>query len=140
MTSPQAEVLSTFKQQMADYARGQRLVALRGHRSQEDVAYELGVSAKSLRAWEHGGKIRWENAKRVGAFYGIDPETLVTREEADEETPDLLGISPSIDAQLQEVLREVTQLRADMSTLLAWIEADQEDTLKKLRRRNDVQS
>lgn len=55
-TSLGAEKLARFERQMADYARGQLLVGLRErrHLSQEDAAYQIGVTAKSLRAWEHG--------------------------------------------------------------------------------------
>jgi DNA-binding XRE family transcriptional regulator len=81
-TSRNAEKLARFRQQMADFARGQLFTDLREgrHLNQEDAAHEIGVSVKSLRAWEHGGKIRWPNAKRAGAFYKVDPERLVSRE------------------------------------------------------------
>lgn len=67
---------------MADYARGELLRRLRDgrHLSQERAALEIGVSTKTLREWEHGGKIHWKNAKRVAAFYGQDPEMLVSRD------------------------------------------------------------
>jgi transcriptional regulator with XRE-family HTH domain len=80
-TSQIADKLATFGEQMADFARGEQLRDLRKalHLSQEDAAHEIGVSTKSLRAWEKGGKIKWENAQAAGAFYGVDPETLVTR-------------------------------------------------------------
>jgi transcriptional regulator with XRE-family HTH domain len=74
--------LATFRDQMADYARAEKLRELRdaAHLSQEHVAHEVGVSTKTIRSWEHGGKIRWENAKRLGAFYGVDAEELVSRD------------------------------------------------------------
>lgn len=80
--SQNAERIRNFRQQMADYARGERLRELREakHASQETVAFEVGVSTKTLRAWEHGGKIRWENAKRLAGYFGEDPEVLVARE------------------------------------------------------------
>lgn len=67
---------------MADYARAERLRDLREetHLSREKVAGEIGVTTKTLYAWENGGSIRWENAKKLAAFYGVDPESLVTRE------------------------------------------------------------
>lgn len=67
---------------MADHARGETFRRLREerHLSQEDAAHELGVSVKTVRAWEHGKGIKWENAKVAGRFYGVDPETLVDRE------------------------------------------------------------
>lgn len=84
-TSHNADKLATFRQQMADFARGQRLRALRDerHLSQEDAAHEIGVSTKALRAWEKGGKIKWPNAKAAGRFYKVDPESLVARDNDD---------------------------------------------------------
>jgi transcriptional regulator with XRE-family HTH domain len=81
-SSPNAEKLARFRRQMADFARGERLRQLREarHLSQEDAAHEIGVSVKSVRSWEHGGGIKWENAKTAGEFYAVDPESLVTRE------------------------------------------------------------
>src|SRR2546423_8259165 len=81
--SQNAERLATFREQMADYVRGERLLELRErkHASQEAAAFEVGVSTKAYRAWEKGGKIKWENAQRVASFYEVDPETLVSREE-----------------------------------------------------------
>lgn len=98
---------------MADFARGQLLVELRDarHLNQEDAAHEIGVSTKSLRAWEHGGKIRWPNAERVGAFYGIDPERLVSRTEdgaSREPTPDLAAtFNGTMPADLHEQLADL---------------------------------
>jgi DNA-binding XRE family transcriptional regulator len=116
MTSQTAQRLTTFRQQMADFARGQLLVDLRErrHLSQEDAAHEIGVSTKSLRAWEHGGKIRWPNAKRVGAFYAVDPESLVSRD-APGETPDVLGtfngeLPADLDIRLARLERGVQRL------------------------------
>ena len=107
--SPNALRLATFRQQMADYARGQRLRELRErkHESQENVAYGLGVSVKTIRSWEHGGKIRWLNAKRLGAFYGVDAESLVSREElsAEEIGPALAG-----DDQLDRIEEKLDQV------------------------------
>jgi transcriptional regulator with XRE-family HTH domain len=70
---------------MSDYARGEHIRDLRErrHLSQEDVAHEVGVSTKTIRLWEKGGAIKWENAKRLAAFYEVEPDKLVTREEAD---------------------------------------------------------
>lgn len=74
--------LATFRDQMADYARAEHLRELRAatHLSREKVAAEIGVTTKTLFSWENGGKIRWPNAKKLGAFYGVDPESLVSRE------------------------------------------------------------
>lgn len=104
---------------MADYVRGERLRELRDakHESQENVAYAVGVSAKALREWEHGGKIRWENAKKLGAFYGVDPETLVSREAPDEDvpvpTPDPFatnGHATDLSARVDEIAERVNEL------------------------------
>jgi transcriptional regulator with XRE-family HTH domain len=71
-TSLRADALVTLRQQMADFARAERLRDLRDarHLSQEDAAHEIGVSVKSLRAWEKGGGIRWENALLLKARTG----------------------------------------------------------------------
>jgi transcriptional regulator with XRE-family HTH domain len=110
-TSLRANALVTLRQQMADFARAERLRDLRDarHLSQEDAAHEIGVSVKSLRAWEKGGGIRWENAKSVALFYGVDPETLVSRErDADDPTPDVLAaLSPTTIDELREKLDQV---------------------------------
>jgi transcriptional regulator with XRE-family HTH domain len=81
-TSHNAERLASFRQQMADFARGERLRKLREgrHLSQEDAAHEIGVSVKSLRSWEKGSGIRWNNAQAAAEFYGVEPESLVSRE------------------------------------------------------------
>jgi transcriptional regulator with XRE-family HTH domain len=74
--------LATFRDQMADYARAERLRELRSatHLSREKVAGEIGVTTKTLYEWENGGKIRWPNAKKLAAFYGVEPEGLVSRD------------------------------------------------------------
>lgn len=110
-------MLATFRQQMADYVRGEELVALREarHLTQEKAAHEIGTTAKSLRSWEKGGTIRWENAKKLAAFYKVDAHTLVTREPTD--TPNVLdslnGKSQldRIEEKLDELLRRREQDR-----------------------------
>ena len=107
---------TTFLDQMADYARGERLRELRERRrmSQEHVAGEVGVSTKTVWSWEHGGKIKWANAQRIAAFYGMDPEELVTRDLAD--TPDMLGTlngngpALSLEERLDEIDRKLDEL------------------------------
>lgn len=108
-TSKNEERLRRFHEQMADYARGEQLRQLREnqHESQERVAFELGVSPKSLRQWEHGGKIRWENAKRLGAFYGVDPEGLVSRETPEPGAEPALTQLDRIESKLDRVLDEL---------------------------------
>lgn len=106
--------LATFQQQMADFARADQLVQLRERKrlSQENAAHEIGVSAKSLRAWEHGGGIRWHNVKKLAAFYGVKPESLVVQEpDRAQPTPDLMpslngnGQLDRIEAMLRTLLR-----------------------------------
>ena len=74
--------MARFRQQMADHARGERLRTLRTDRrlNQEDAAHEIGVSTKTLRTWEKGGPIRWDNAKAAAEFYEVDARSLVERE------------------------------------------------------------
>lgn len=105
-SSRNAASLDTFRQQMADFARGQRLKELRedAHLSQEDAAHKIGVSTKSVRVWEKGGKIKWANAKKAAALYKVDAESLVTREEgvaswgvASDEEPQLDRIEAKLD-------------------------------------------
>lgn len=107
-SSQNAGSLATFREQMADYARAERLRELRRakHLSRERVASEIGVSTKTLYAWENGAKIKWENAQKAGAFYGVDPETLVSRASSSE---GVAGEEPEeqldrIEAKLDELL------------------------------------
>jgi transcriptional regulator with XRE-family HTH domain len=104
---------------MADFARGELLIQLREgrHLSQEDAAHEVGVSVKSLRAWEHGGKIRWPNAKRVAGFYNVDPERLVSREEPDAETPELMDTLNG-DMPEQELRAQLTEINDKLDAIL----------------------
>ena len=93
---------------MADFARGEQLVLLRErrHLSQEEAAHQIGVSAKSLRGWEHGKAIRWENAKRVARFYKVKAEELVSREVAVVSDLDLRADQiDRIEEKLDEILR-----------------------------------
>lgn len=99
---------------MADYVRGERLRALReaAHLSQETLAYEIGVSTKSVRTWEKGGRIRWHNAKSLGVFFGEDPEQLVSREFA---APATVNDPPEVPAQLTELVEELRLLQAQLA-------------------------
>lgn len=112
-TSRNADRLVTFHQQMADFARGQRLRALRDerHLSQEDAAHEIGVTTKALRAWEKGGKIKWENAKSAGAFYGVDPESLVSRE-----VGSIPGVPGAEKSQLDRIEETLNAVLAELAT------------------------
>lgn len=110
--------LSTLRQQMADYARAERLRELReaSHLSREKVASEIGVSTKTLYAWENGGSIRWENTKKIAAFYEVEPESLVSRELVEPAASSENGSAPAdVDpAALQAQLNRIE----DMLTVL----------------------
>ncbi len=104
--------MATFREQMADFARAELLRQLReGARlSREKAAAEIGVSAKSLYAWEHGGKIKWVNAQKAGAFYGVDPESIVSRDEPGSKMAEMDFTETQLDrieAKLDEVLRRL---------------------------------
>lgn len=100
---------------MSDYARGAEFRRLRETKrlSQEDAAHELKVSVKTVRSWEHGGGIKWPNAQRVAAFYGVDPEDLVDRELAAPEDPEQLGrVEAKLDALTEKVAALDARVRA----------------------------
>lgn len=88
---------------MADYAKGDVLVALRKKTglSRERAAAEIGVTTKTLFTWEkENGGIRLENARRLAEFYGVDdPSTLLT---STEDGGDQLD---RIETKLDEIIR-----------------------------------
>lgn len=130
-TSRNAEMLATFRQQMADYVRGERLRALRkaAHLSQEEAAHQIQVSAKTYRTWEKGGGIRWPNALKVATFFNVDPESLVSRDEDAALIPDLSAVG---DDQLDRIERTVSEL-AEAVQLLAADNAKLRRTLEEMR-------
>lgn len=99
---------------MADFARGELLRDLRKsrHLSQDEAAHEIGVTERTLRAWERGGKIKWPNAKKAGAFYNVDPESLVQR---DQRPAALVAESEERD-QLDRIEGRLEALLAQLST------------------------
>lgn len=104
--------LVSFRAQMADYAKGDVLLMLRTRKrmSREAVAAELGVTTKTVYAWEkQNGGIRWEHARKLGSFYDVEPESLVTRD------PDEAAGVPSRE-QLDRIEETLTQL-AEQSTV-----------------------
>ena len=116
-TSSQAQLVARFRQQMADHARGERLKSLRTDRrlNQEDAAHEIGVSTKTLRTWEKGGPIKWENAKAAATFYEVEAESLVEREPGTSiatlaENPDQLN---RIERKLDEILDYISGRQAE---------------------------
>jgi len=115
---------------MADHARGEHLRKLRTELrlSQEDAAHEIGVSTKSLRTWEKGGPIKWENAKAAARFYEVDPEELVSREPGDlmeslngspVEAPSLQRVEDQIAALREELLAGQAEIRSALDALLS---------------------
>jgi transcriptional regulator with XRE-family HTH domain len=118
---------------MADFARGERIRQLREHRhlSQEDAAHQLGVSVKSLRAWEHGGGIRWRNAQALGELYGVSAEELVSREalNGNAEVIELVGATESA-----QILERLDRLEASLSELRQEIHSGRTRVLAELSR------
>lgn len=96
---------TTFREQMADYAKGEVLRELRKKTglSREKVAAEVGVTTKTLYSWEMlDGGIKVENARRLADFYGVvDAGTLIA---SSEEGGDQLDrIEQKLDAILQHL-------------------------------------
>lgn len=114
-TSQRAGTATTFREQMADYARGERLLELRAerHMSRENVAHEIGITTKTLYEREHDGAIKWENAKRIAKFYGEKPEDLVRRES-----------NAQVAAQ-QEVRAQLDRIEEKLDRVLATTESPQ---------------
>lgn len=106
--------LATFREQMTDYARGDVLLELRAQarKSRESVAAEIGVTTKTLFTWENkNGAIKWANAQKIATFYGVDAESLITRD-ADEAA----GL-PSRD-QLEQIQQAQVQINRKLDLLL----------------------
>jgi len=55
----------------------EKLIQLRGNRSQEEVAKALGISVSALSMYEQGNRIPRDEIKiRMAKYYGISIETL----------------------------------------------------------------
>lgn len=55
----------------------EKLIALRGERSQEEVAKALGISISALSMYEQGNRIPRDEVKiRMAEYYGISIEDL----------------------------------------------------------------
>lgn len=55
----------------------EKLIALRGDRSQEEVAKALGISVSALSMYEQGNRIPRDEIKiRMADYYGISIEDL----------------------------------------------------------------
>ena len=95
---------STFRQQMADYAKAEVLRELAAQHpdrpTQQAIADVAGVSLRAAQDWYAGKGINFEHAKRIAAFYGVDPESLVTRD-ADEAQQAHLALKPGPEMQGQ---------------------------------------
>jgi hypothetical protein len=77
---PQSEEAAT-RTVVADAAR---LVALRGGRSQTEVARGADITRKTLRSAEHGRPIYASTLRSLARYYGVDDEdTLLASSSAD---------------------------------------------------------
>lgn len=55
----------------------EQLIALRGNRSQEEVAKALGISISALSMYEQGNRIPRDEIKiKMAEYYGISIESL----------------------------------------------------------------
>lgn len=117
--SRHALAVATFHEQMADFARRERLVRLREarHLSQEDAAHGVGVTTKSLRAWEKGGAIRWHNAQKLAKFYGVEPESIVQHEstKGSGDAPDLMAFLENDTSQLDRIEAKLDDLLTQLA-------------------------
>ncbi len=120
--------MARFRQQMADYARGERLKELREakHLSQEEAAHQIGVSTKAYRTWEKGGKMKWPNAKSAGRVLGASAETLVTRDDEDVVTADEVQEAASLNEVLAKLAAVQSTLK-EQQLLLETLLRKQED-------------
>lgn len=56
---------------------GQKLLALRGRRSREEVAGFLEISVSALQMYENGRRVPRDNIKvRLADFYGVSVQSL----------------------------------------------------------------
>jgi transcriptional regulator with XRE-family HTH domain len=146
-TSRGLHSVASFREQMTDYAKGELLQDLRRKRrmSRENVASEIGVTTKTLYSWENDGAIKWENAQRIGKFYDVAPDSLVTRDPdesqgdlATREQVDAIAAAvadveqqvvashrerANVEEDIKGLLRKQNELLARQSALLAKIEA-----------------
>jgi transcriptional regulator with XRE-family HTH domain len=131
----------TLREQMAEYARGEVLLELRHakRKSREDVASDLGVTAKTLWAWEkESGGIKPENTNRLAEYYGVEPESLVTRDPADGPVP-FIGPGAQlaeVNAKLDQVIRMLAEFQGRISgpELIKDLQADITDLDERLAR------
>jgi transcriptional regulator with XRE-family HTH domain len=63
--------------QKKEVPMNEKLIALRGERSQEEVAKALGISVSALSMYEQGNRIPRDEIKvKMAEYYGISIESL----------------------------------------------------------------
>jgi transcriptional regulator with XRE-family HTH domain len=99
---------NTLLAQMADLARGERIKGLREerHLTQPAVAEAVGVTLRAYQAWEGTGGLRWENAKKLAAFFDVDPHELWAGRRHGQ-TPDPFSKNGDVPDDLQREIREL---------------------------------
>jgi transcriptional regulator with XRE-family HTH domain len=114
-TSTKRGDLTTFRAQMADYAKGDVLIELRKKAglTRERAAADMGVTTKTLFTWEkENGGIRADNARKLADFYGVeDPSTLIMSTEDGGDQLD--RIEQKVDLFSQKVDLLLTRLGLD---------------------------
>jgi transcriptional regulator with XRE-family HTH domain len=92
---------------------GERITALRrsrGNPPQEVVAQQLGVSYRSLQAWEAGdSKPSYRNLTKIAEFFGVTEEFILVGEE-NASSPRHMSQLDRIETKLEAVLQAITQL------------------------------
>lgn len=109
-----------------DFARGDKLIYLRKQKrlTQAAAAFRSGFSEKSIRTWEHDGPIKWVNAKKYAKFYGVDPESIVTRD-----------LRPPIEPEdIEEIKAQLAELTKQRSTAPSADELFQEEAAERTTR------
>lgn len=104
----------------ADAERGERIKWLRDeklHLTQEAMADKVGITLRGFQEWEAGGGIKWENAKKLAKIGGVTPDWIMSGDR--EETPDLLGASPS---QMDRIESDLAATRVELGTLASQLE------------------
>ena len=55
---------------------GEKLITLRGNKSQEEVARKINVSLSALQAYEQGERMPREVKQRLADYYGCKAENI----------------------------------------------------------------
>src|SRR5947209_1554648 len=127
-SSRNARRASTLLEQMADLARAERIRQLRDerHLTQPAVAEAVGVTLRAYQAWEATGALRWENAKRLAAFYKIDVHELWSAQVKDAAPPDPFTSANGDDpyaAALAEILDNQKRTQQKLEDIVALLTA-----------------